>query len=132
MLNKFFENYKLQINFIIVGTVNALIYLSIIYFIDLLYLNHYFSVLIGQFLMAIISYLNFTLLTFKMRMDKIIFFKYIICQILLYAISSLVALMSIYLKLNRLVFLILIILFATPVSYLMNKHFVFKIRGYAE
>ena len=125
-------NYYLKakdiFRFLLVGGLNAAVYLCILLGSISLTKSYYISVAIAQVLIAVIAFLTFSKYHFNSRLNFYVFVKFLISNIILFFISIFVAWVSSLFQFGPELFGIVNILVVAPLSYCFNTFVVFPRR----
>ena len=119
-------NIESLLRFLLVGIFNASIYSLLLLLFLTLQLQHFIALLLSQTLIVFVSFFTFSYFGFKKEYTIFNSIKFLISNLILYLCSSiLIWIFSLYSNSNIL-FVFLNICIITPISYILNKHFVFK------
>ena len=116
------------LKFIFIGGINASIYFLLLIFFINLFNSNYLAIAISQIIIAVIAYVNFSLFSFKKKLNVNIFYKFIISNIFLFLCSIFISWATRLLNLSSIMFGLVNVSIISPLSYAINSKFVFKFK----
>lgn len=114
------------LRFFTTGIFNASVYSLLLLLFLTLEMQHFIALLLSQTLIIFISFFTFSYFGFQKNCNNYNLIKFLLSNLVLYLCSSiLIWFISLYSNSNIL-FIIVNIFTITPISYILNKFYVFK------